>query len=78
MEGDLVAISVSGGDLIGYAGSCVDYKRFALERVRELNRGSNTGVVGDASKPKANRIFNDKFLNTSGFLSLFCGNLHSL
>jgi len=63
-----VAISVSGGHLIGYGGSFVDYKRFALEEVRELNRGSNAVVVGNAPKPKANRIFNDKFLNTSAFV----------
>ena len=32
-EGDLLAISVSGSHLIEYSGSCVDYKRFALEEV---------------------------------------------
>jgi hypothetical protein len=47
-EGDLVAISVSGGHLIGYGGSFVDYKLFALEEMEELNLGWNAVAVGDA------------------------------
>jgi hypothetical protein len=48
-----VAISVSGGYLIGYGGSFVDYKRFALEEMGELNLGWNAVAVGDAPKPKS-------------------------
>jgi hypothetical protein len=48
-----VAISVSGSHLIEYGGSFVDYKRFALEEVWELNRGWNAVVVGDCAKAKS-------------------------
>jgi hypothetical protein len=47
-DGDLVAISVSGGYLIGYGGTFVDYKRFALEEMGALNLGWNAVAVGDA------------------------------
>jgi hypothetical protein len=48
-----VAISVSVGHVIGYGGSFVDYKRFALEEVCELNRSWNAVVVGDCTKAKS-------------------------
>lgn len=40
-----MATSVSGGYLIGYGGSFVDYKRFALEEMGELNLGWNAVAV---------------------------------